>query len=122
MACNGEPQHFLRRILAGRVSATFNSTDIEEHKTAPWQLLPAEGPCLFMPLRIASRRGLLVLVKNGDAVGFDRKNVELAKKFCLLASHAMAARGRAQDDQRQRSTCAAAEDTPMAPKPNSSPI
>jgi signal transduction histidine kinase len=105
---------FLRRILAGRVSATFNSTDIEEHKTAPWQLLPAEGPCLFMPLRIASRRGLLVLVKNSDAVGFDRKNVELAKKFCLLASHAMAARDARKMIEDNEVRAAAAEDANRA--------
>jgi two-component system cell cycle sensor histidine kinase PleC len=45
-----------------------------------------------MPLRIAAKRGLLLLVKGKNAAGFDRKNIELAKKFCLLASHAMAAR------------------------------
>lgn len=105
---------FLQRILAGRVSAVFNSIDIEEHKTAPGELLPSQRACLFMPLRIASRRGLLVLIQKSDAAGFDRKNVELAKKFGLLASHAMAARDARKTIEDNEIRAAAAEDANRA--------
>ena len=105
---------FLRRVLAGRVTTTFQSADIEEHKTAPRQIMPANGPCLFMPLRIASRRGLLLLAKNCDAPGFDRKNIELATKFCLLASHAMAARDARKTIEDNEIRAAAAEDASRA--------
>ena len=105
---------FLSRILDGRVTSTFCNRDIEEYASAPEELLPAERSTLFMPLRIASKRGLLLLVKGEDALGFDRKNIELAKYFCLLTSHAMAARNARQmiEDNEIRAT--AAEDATRA--------
>jgi len=81
---------FLNRVLGGRVSATFDTKSIEEYQDLS-QSVPRDRPALFIPLRVAGKRGLLALIKPAGAPGFDRKDVELAKRFSLLASHAMAA-------------------------------
>ncbi len=81
---------FLNRILGGRVSATFDTKGIEEFREMP-DSMPCDRPTLFIPLRVAGKRGLLTLIKPAEAPGFDRRDIELAKKFSLLASHAMAA-------------------------------
>jgi len=81
---------FLTRILGGRVTATFDTTSIEEYSDPP-SSVPSDRSALFMPLRVAGKRGVLILTKGAVVPGFDRKDVDLAKKFSLLASHAMAA-------------------------------
>jgi signal transduction histidine kinase len=82
---------FLNRVLDGQVTATINNADIGECRNAPGGFLSAEGSALFIPQRMAAGRGLLVLAKTKNIPGFDRKDIELAKKFSLLASHAMLA-------------------------------
>ena len=81
---------FLNRVLSGRVSAAFDTSSIEEYRELPASV-PRDRPALFIPLKVAGRRGLLVLIKPAGAPGFDRKDVDLARHFSLLASHAMAA-------------------------------
>jgi signal transduction histidine kinase len=90
IGCYWHAKLFLNRVLGGRVSATFDTKSIEEYNELP-DTVPRDRPALFMPLRVAGKRGLLAMVKPAGEPGYDRKDVELAKKFGLLASHAMAA-------------------------------
>ena len=107
-------ERFLSRILGGRVTATFSNKDIEECRTAPERLLPPDRSAIFIPLRMAGKRGLLSLVKSANAPGFDRRDIELAKKFSLLASHAMAACNSRKMIEETQIRAAAAEDASRA--------
>jgi signal transduction histidine kinase len=82
---------FMRRVLDGRVTSAFDTSRIEEYRDRFPNGEPPAEPALLTPLRMADKRGLLLMHKPVGAKPFDRKEVELAKKFSLLATHAMAA-------------------------------
>ncbi len=88
-----EPSPLLEKVLRGRITATLGN---QPHPGWPVELdgagLPAAHPALYLPVGFRDRRGLMVLVRPAGAEGFDRTDVDLARKFTLLASHAFAAR------------------------------
>ncbi len=86
-----------RKVLSGRVTATFTNEGIEEWGGEVGDLSAAQ-PALYVPMRVRDRRGLLMLLRPAGDAGFDRSHVALARKFALLASHALAAR-RAQQSE-----------------------
>lgn len=81
---------FFRKVMEGRVVATFSSTEIEEWRAAPPGAPSPEQPALYLPICVRERRGLLVLLRRKESAGFDRHHVALARRFSLLASHALA--------------------------------
>ncbi len=88
---------FFKRVMNGRVSAVMSNLEIEEWCDAP-PGLSLHQPALYLPIRVRDQRGVLALLRDVGDDGFDRKHVALARKFALLASHALAAReaGRTQ--------------------------
>jgi signal transduction histidine kinase len=84
-------KNFVNRVLNGRVSITFDNSRIEEYQTFTHLKMAPNSPTLYIPIGIAGHRGILILNREAGTDGFDRKDAELAKKFSLLASHAVAA-------------------------------
>jgi diguanylate cyclase (GGDEF)-like protein/PAS domain S-box-containing protein len=82
---------FFRRVMDGRVSTMFCNREIEEWRHAPPGLSP-DQPTLYLPIRVRDQRGVLTLLRAAGGRGFDRNHVALARKFTVLASHALAAR------------------------------
>lgn len=80
------------KALAGRVVATISDSDVSSWPDALERDFRIGTPALHMPLGVREKRGLLLLLRAPDQPGFDRAHVALAKKFSLLASHALAAR------------------------------
>ena len=80
-----------RKVLAGCVITTVSGVGDEEWPTHIPPYLSKAQPTLYLPLRVRNRRGLLMLLRDTDGKGFDRTHVRLARKFSLLASHALAA-------------------------------
>ena len=88
---------FFQKVMAGRVATTIcNEALAEWAAIAPASLSPRQ-PALYLPLRMRSRRGLMILLRDVGEEGFDRGHVVLARKFALLASLAFAARIQRQD-------------------------
>ena len=87
-----------RKVLAGRVATTFSSLDVAEWRDAAALGLSTDQSALYLPVAVRERRGILVLLRAPGADGFDRNDVELARKFSLLASHALAARYASQSE------------------------
>ena len=83
----------LRKVLGGRVVATFGGTDS-----------PGDGEqsALHMPVRTRDRRGILTLMRPAGSGGFDRDDITLGKRFAVLASHALAARHASQTEAEGR--------------------
>ncbi|MDR0775440.1 MAG: EAL domain-containing protein [Azonexus sp.] len=87
-----QPDAQLQKALRGRIVATLGSHDLGSCMTSG-SLVPGDDqPALYLPLTQHSRRGLLLLLRECGKPGFDRSHVILARKFSLLASHALAAR------------------------------
>ena len=85
------PVHgFFRKVMSGRVAATFSSAELEEWRAAPAGAPSPDQPALYLPIRIRERSGVMVLLRRPDSPGFDRDHVALARRFSLLASHALA--------------------------------
>lgn len=105
---------FLAQVLGGRVVATLDNRDIPECRTLPGTLLAAGGSSLFMPLNTAAGRALLMLTRPPGCPGFDVRDIELAKRFSLLASHALMAFANRSRMQSQEIRAAAAEDANRA--------
>ena len=80
------------RVLAGRVVTTFSSSDLAEWSGAEALGLSAAQSALYIPVAVREQRGILVLLRLPGDAGFDRNDVELARRFSVLASHALAAR------------------------------
>jgi c-di-GMP phosphodiesterase Gmr len=89
---------FFRRVLDGRVSVTFSNHDLEEWRDIPDEHLSPAEPALYLPIRVRERRGLLMLLRSAGGAGFDRAHAALARKFAMLASHALAARNASQSE------------------------
>jgi c-di-GMP phosphodiesterase Gmr len=81
-----------RKVMDGRVVATFSNDGVEEWREALRIGLLANQSALYVPVRVRERRGILVLLRALDDEGFDRNHVALARRFSVLASHALAAR------------------------------
>lgn len=84
-----------RRVMGGRVVVTLSNGELPEWRTPPAGLT-ASQPTLYLPICVRDRRGVLILLQPTGGKGFDRNDIALAKKFTLLASHALAARQAAE--------------------------
>ncbi len=81
-----------QKILGGKVVSS-----VLAGVSWPWPedlatMLSGEPPALYFPLAVRERRGLMILLRAAGQPGFDRADMSLARKFSLLASHALAAR------------------------------
>jgi two-component system cell cycle sensor histidine kinase PleC len=83
---------FFAKVMAGRVSATFDNSGLAEWRDHPGTILRADQPALYLPIRIREGSGILVLLRRPGDAAFDRSHIALGKRFALLASHALAAR------------------------------
>ncbi|MGE3933542.1 MAG: sensor histidine kinase [Rhodospirillaceae bacterium] len=105
------PVHrFFRSVMDGRVAATFDNRDLDEWRVVPDTFMSPEQPALYLPLRIQGRGGVLVLLRAAGAPGFDRNDVTLARRFALLASHALAAHDARQQIRDNHTRALAAEE------------
>jgi cyclic di-GMP phosphodiesterase Gmr len=91
-----------RKVMAGRVVATFSNAGVEEWRGVDEPGLTADQSALYAPVRVRDRRGILMLLRDSGDAGFDRNDVELARKFSVLASHALAARYASQTEVESR--------------------
>ena len=87
---------FLAKVLAGRVATTVSNEALREWSPPPSPLLSPRQPALYLPLKMGSRRGLMILLREVGEEGFDRTHVALGRKFALLASLAFATRSHRQ--------------------------
>jgi hypothetical protein len=72
-----------RKVLGGRVASTFSSVGIAEWQDAREFGLSADQSALYLPVAVRERRGILVLLRAPGDEGFDRNDVELARRFSL---------------------------------------
>ncbi|MEO7124659.1 MAG: EAL domain-containing protein [Nakamurella sp.] len=92
----------LGKALHGRVIATVSHPVEATWPTSAAALgLQSEQPALYVPLRFRDQRGVMMLLRGLGAQGFDRRDVTVARKLSLLASHALATR-RANWVERER--------------------
>ncbi len=100
---------FFRKVMDGRVVTTFANDGLQEWQNAgALGLAPAQS-ALYAPLRVRNRRGILMLLRAPGEAGFDRTHVALARKFSVLASHALAARYATQSEEESTSLRALTE-------------
>ncbi|ASJ75695.1 putative bifunctional diguanylate cyclase/phosphodiesterase [Granulosicoccus antarcticus] len=81
-----------RKVLAGRVVATFSNVGVVEWSGIGPSVLSVEQSALYVPVGVRGRRGILVLLRALGEEGYNRNHIELARRFSLLASHALATR------------------------------
>lgn len=87
-----EPDRLFEKVLAGRVTSTMTSEVIARSSVdGEIDSVAAQQPAIYFPLGMRGRRGMMVLLRAPGDDGFDRRDVGLAQKFSLLASHALAA-------------------------------
>ncbi|MCB1675698.1 MAG: EAL domain-containing protein [Halioglobus sp.] len=86
----------LEKVLAGRILTTLSGADDEGWPDI--EELRGSQPALYLPLGVRERRGLMMLLRENHQHGFDRTHVTLARKFSLLASHALAAKHASQTE------------------------
>jgi diguanylate cyclase (GGDEF)-like protein len=95
---------FFDKVLAGRVAATASSAATGDWPQAAHAAgVSAQQPALCLPVGFRDRRGLMLLLRPIGDPGFDRRDVALARKLSLLASHAFARRlANRNEQERQR--------------------
>jgi diguanylate cyclase (GGDEF)-like protein len=95
---------FFDKVLAGRVAATTTSAAAGDWPQAARDAgVCVEQPALCLPVGFRGRRGLMLLLRPLGDPGFDRRDVALARKLSLLASHAFARRlANRNEQERQR--------------------
>ncbi|WP_337172346.1 EAL domain-containing protein [Gemmatimonas aurantiaca] len=86
------------KVLSGRVVTTVTGADWEEWPEGAVAGLTRSQPTLYLPLGVRGRRGLLMILREEGRTGFDRAHVTLARKFSVLASHALAAKRASQTE------------------------
>src|SRR5262245_36986815 len=80
------------KVMSGRVTATFSHEDVAEWRDAARLELAPQQAALYAPVRVRAQRGILALLGAPGGEGFDRSHVALARRFSVLASHALATR------------------------------
>jgi diguanylate cyclase (GGDEF)-like protein/PAS domain S-box-containing protein len=80
------------KVMKGRVVATFSHDEAVEWSLAAEFGLSRRQSALYVPVRVREQRGILVLLSAQGEAGFDRASVDLARRFSVLASHALATR------------------------------
>lgn len=80
------------KVMKGRVVATVSHEEVAEWRDAAELGLNARQSGLYVPVRVREQRGVLVMVSAPGNAGFDRDHMALARRFSVLASHALATR------------------------------
>ncbi len=81
----------MRKVLDGRARAKlerYGRTPIIDHP----ELVSADQPAMFLPIRLEARRGAIVLLRAPGEPGFSRDDVVLGQRYALLAAHALGIR------------------------------
>ena len=81
----------LAKALSGRVMTTISPAEAQDWPKVVGDMVSTSQPALYLPLRVRDRRGMMLMLREADSEGFDRSHVNLARKFSVLASHALAA-------------------------------
>jgi signal transduction histidine kinase len=102
---------FLRKVMGGRVSTTFESAELASRGGEGNDCLLASHPALYLPVQVRTERAFLVLLASSAGQGFDRRDVTLARKFSLLVSHALATRHASERIRATEARAIAAEET-----------
>jgi len=109
------------KVMKGRVVATFSHDEAVEWRDAARFGLSRRQSALYVPVRVREQRGILVLLSAQGAAGFDRASVALARRFSVLASHALATRvanQSAAEGQRLRELTKRLQESEQAAKRN----
>ncbi len=109
------------KVMKGRVVATFSQDGAVEWRHAAQFGLSRRQSALYVPVRVREQRGILVLLSAQGSAGFDRASVTLARRFSLLASHALATRvanQSAAEGQRLRELTQRLQESEQAAKRN----
>ena len=85
------------KAMNGRVVTTFSHAGVDEWRDAARLRLSPGQSALYVPLRVREQRGILMLLSAPGSTGFDRSHVALARRFSVLASHALASRVASQN-------------------------
>jgi signal transduction histidine kinase len=80
------------KVMKGRVVATVSHEEVAEWRDAGELGLDARQAGLYVPVRVREQRGVLMMVNAPGIAGFDRDHMVLARRFSVLASHALATR------------------------------
>jgi len=80
------------KVMNGRVVATVSHAEVAEWCDANQFGLDARQSGLYVPVRVRDQRGILVMASAPGNAGFDRGHMALARRFSVLASHALATR------------------------------
>ncbi len=80
------------KVMKGRVVATVSHEEVAEWRDAAELGLDARQSGLYVPVRVREQRGVLMMVNAPGTAGFDRDHMVLARRFSVLASHALATR------------------------------
>lgn len=86
------------KVLSGRVITTVEGARWEQWPEGRVGGLSPAQSTLYLPLGVRGRRGLLMILRQAGRRGFDRAHVALARKFSVLASHALAAKRASQTE------------------------
>ena len=81
-----------RKVMSGRVIATFSNAGVAEWSDLSIDSLSVDQSALYVPVGVRGRRGILILLRALGDDGFDRNHIDLARRFSLLVSHALATR------------------------------
>ena len=80
------------KVMQGRVVATIAHENVAEWRDAARLGLDPRQSGLYVPVRVREQRGVLVIVSAPGSASFDRDHMALARRFSVLASHALATR------------------------------
>ncbi len=80
------------KVMKGRVVATVAHEAAEEGRVAAVLGVDARQSRLYVPVRVREQRGVLMMVSAPGSAGFDRGHMALARRFSVLAAHALATR------------------------------
>jgi signal transduction histidine kinase/CheY-like chemotaxis protein len=80
------------KVMNGRVVATVSHETVAEWCGAAELGLDPRHSGLYVPVRVREQRGVLMMVSSPGKAGFDRHDMALARRFSVLASHALATR------------------------------
>jgi signal transduction histidine kinase/ActR/RegA family two-component response regulator len=80
------------KVMKGRVVATVSHEEVAEWRDASELSMDARQSGLYVPVRVREQRGVLMMVNAPEKGSFDQGHVALARRFSVLASHALATR------------------------------
>lgn len=90
------------KVMAGKTVTTLNNAHLIDLNGADKLGLDGDQSALYTPIRVRGGRGVMILLRSAEEEGFDRQHVHLARRFSVLASHALAARFASQEEAESR--------------------